>query len=68
MSGKELQPHEQRVIEEKDQLNERLHKLQEFLDKGQPKFIDDQNWGLLQAQFSAMAEYYVILMKRIELF
>jgi hypothetical protein len=68
MSDKELQPHEQRVVEEKEQLADRLHKLKEFLDKGQPKFIDDQNWGLLQAQFSAMTEYYVILLNRIELF
>ncbi|WP_182002739.1 crAss001_48 related protein [Acinetobacter lactucae] len=68
MSDKELQPHEQRVVEEKDQLADRLHKLKEFLDKGQPKFIDDKNWKLLQAQFSVMTEYYVILLNRIELF
>ena len=34
MSNKELQPHEQRVVEEKDQLKERLDKLLDFLQKG----------------------------------
>ncbi|WP_335969790.1 crAss001_48 related protein [Acinetobacter bereziniae] len=43
MSEKTLQPHEQRVVEEKDQLKERLDKLMDFLQKGQPKFIDDKN-------------------------
>lgn len=65
---KELQPHEQRVVDEKEQLGDRLAKLREFLDKGQPSFIDDKNWGLLKSQFQAMSQYYTILLMRIELF
>ncbi|WP_202724584.1 crAss001_48 related protein [Acinetobacter pittii] len=68
MSDKELQPHEQRVVEEKEQLGDRLSKLREFLAKGQPAFIDDKNWKLLKAQFEAMSQYYTILMARISLF
>ncbi|WP_171494611.1 crAss001_48 related protein [Acinetobacter junii] len=68
MSNKELQPHEQRVVEEKEQLGDRLSKLREFLTKGQPTFIDDKNWKLLKAQFEAMSQYYTILLARIDLF
>ena len=38
MSNKELQPHEQRVVEEKDQLKERLDKLCDFLQKRAANF------------------------------
>ncbi len=68
MSNKELQPHEQRVVEEKDQLKERLDKLRDFLQKGQPTFIDDKNWALLNEQHDAMNWYYTLLVSRIELF
>lgn len=68
MSEKTLQPHEQRVVEEKEQLKERLDKLMDFLQKGQPKFIDDKNWALLKEQCDAMNWYYTILISRIELF
>ena len=68
MSQKELQPHEQRVVEEKEQLGERLVKLREFLEKGQPSFIDDKSWGLLKSQFEAMSQYFTILLARIEQF
>lgn len=68
MSEKILHPHEQRVVEEKDQLKERLDKLLDFLQKGQPKFIDDKNWALLKEQHDAMNWYYTILLSRIDLF
>lgn len=68
MTDKELQPHEQRVVEEKDQLKDRLDKLITFLQKGQPKFIDDKNWALLCEQADAMNWYYSTLKNRIELF
>lgn len=68
MTTKELKPHEQRVVEEKDQLKERRDKLIEFLQKGQPEHIDNKNWTLLNEQADAMNWYYTILMSRIELF
>lgn len=63
-----IQPHEQRVIDEKTQLKDKLDKLLEFLQKGQPSFIDDKNWALLSEQYDAMNWYYTILVSRIELF
>lgn len=63
-----LQPHEQRVVEERDQLKDRMDKLREFLQKGQSKFIDEKNWALLNEQCDAMNWYYTILDSRIDLF
>ena len=66
--SKELQPHEQRVVSEKDELKIKLDALISFLQNGQPKFIDDKNWVLLQEQADAMNHYYTILDCRIDLF
>ena len=63
-----LAPHEQRVIEEYKQLNERLEKLGELLVKGKPDFIDDATWDLLNEQFEPMDWYRTVLAKRIRLF
>ena len=63
-----MQPHEQRVVEEKEQLGEKIDALREFITKGQPSFINDKNWKLLNCQFEAMSQYYTILLARIELF
>ena len=63
-----IQPHEQRVIDEKTQLKDKLDELLELLQKGQPSFIDDKNWALLNDQHDAMNWYYTILGSRIELF
>lgn len=63
-----IQPHEQRVIDEKNELKNKLDKLIEFLQKGQPSFIDDKNWALLNEQCDAMNHYYTILISRIDLF
>ena len=63
-----LQPHEQRVVDECTQLKTRLDALQQFLQVGQPSFIDDTNWALLQEQYDAMNWYYTILTTRIDLF
>lgn len=68
MSTKELLPHQQRVITERDEVKGRLDKLIPFLQKGQPDNIDDKNWALLNEQADAMNWYYTVLGSRIELF
>ena len=68
MMSKELQPHEQRVVNEKDELKIKLDALVSFLQQSQPSFIDDKNWQLLQEQADAMNRYYTILDCRIDLF
>ena len=63
-----LQPHQQRVVDEKEQLGERLGKLSAFLEKGQPDFIDDAEWQRLNDQHMHMNEYHEILIHRINHF
>ena len=57
-----------RVRLEQRELNEKLDALENFLDKGQLKFIDDQQWALLQEQQKHMDAYNDVLVKRITLF
>lgn len=63
-----LQPHQRRVVDEKEQLGERLGKLSSFLEKGQPDFIDDAEWQRLNDQHMHMNEYHEILIHRINHF
>ena len=65
---KVYQEHEQRVIDEKIELQKKLNALFKFLEKGQPDFIDDKNWQLLDKQYQSMSDYNEILKQRIELF
>lgn len=64
----DMPPHQQRVIDEKDQLADRLNKLNEFLSKGQPSFIDDAEWTRLNNQCVHMSNYLHVLSERIEHF
>lgn len=64
----QIQPHQQRVIDEKSELADRLSKLTEFLSKGQPSFIDDAEWQRLTDQHMHMNEYHEILIDRINHF
>ena len=63
-----LKPHEQRVVDEKNELKDKVLKLEDFLMKGKPSFIDDNNWELLEGQLEVMSAYLCILEKRISLF
>ena len=63
-----LKPHEQRVVDEKNELKDKAMKLESFLIKGKPSFIDDKNWELLEDQFEVMEVYLSILEERISLF
>jgi len=57
-----------RVILEQRELYEKLDALESFLDKGQPDFISDEQWTLLQEQKKYMDLYNDVLTKRILLF
>lgn len=63
-----LQPYQQRVVDEYNELCNKLNKLQEFINKPQPMFIDDLNWDLLKQQYGIMSAYATLLSKRIDLF
>jgi hypothetical protein len=67
--GLTMQPHERRVVDEKDELDERLERLIAFIT-GAPGFkaLDNIDQALLRDQRDAMGEYSDILNKRIERF
>ena len=57
-----------RVRLEQLELTQKLDALENFLDKGQPSFINDEQWALLQEQQKHMDAYNDVLVKRITLF
>ena len=65
----EYQPHQQRVVDEKVELDERLSKLEAFiLDNPIYKGLDEENRALMEKQREVMSKYSNILDKRISLF
>lgn len=61
-----LQPHQQRVVEERDQLADRLGKLGDFI-LGNPQYVElpPKEQQLLNDQHAAMSAYHAILGQRI---
>jgi hypothetical protein len=66
----ELQPYQQRVMEEADELAERLRKLTSFVDIGNPIFeaLPRDEQSRLRQQFFAMQLLAMILQSRIDHF
>ncbi|HCM2495378.1 TPA: hypothetical protein N3D36_004591 [Salmonella enterica subsp. enterica serovar Lehrte] len=63
---KELQPHQQRVVEESEQLQEKITKLGVFIDSsGIFREMCEEDKLSLCAQLAAMNAYYTILQTRI---
>lgn len=64
-----MQPHEQRVLDEKQALDEKLEKLVQFISVS-PVFasLDSTDQSLLRDQRIAMADYSLALSRRIERF
>lgn len=61
-------PHELRVIDEQKELETKLINLNAFLNKGQPEFMDNEDWDMLNAQAFNMRGYNYILLARIRKF
>ena len=64
----QAQTPQDRVRLEQRDLYDKLDKLENFLDKGQPDFIDDEQWALLKEQQMYMDAYNDVLTKRIAKF
>lgn len=47
-------PHEQRMLDEREELETRLSGLNSFLNKGQPEDMEDYDWDLLNSQAFSM--------------
>lgn len=64
-----MNPHQQRVVEEKKELDEKLDKLKAFIETSSVfKALPADECGRLGKQFDAMAEYSSILSQRIAAF
>lgn len=50
---------------ELDDLHDKMDKLGVFIAKGQPEFLNDDEWVLLQEQTNHMANYYNVLNARL---
>lgn len=64
----ELAPHQQRVVAEQTELNEKLAKLTAFSDSEMFTTLDYDERQRLRQQRVAMAEYNRVLLARIEAF
>ena len=64
-----MQPHQQRVIDEKKELNEKLSKLKTFIEVSPIfKSLHPDERNRLKHQFDVMTEYSNILSQRITAF
>ncbi len=63
-----MQPHEERVVVEKRELDEKLSKLREFRMGKIYSTLDPVDRALLESQEGAMSKYAEILGRRIERF
>ena len=61
-------PHEQRMLDEREELETRLSGLNSFLNKGQPEDMEDYDWDLLISQAFSMRGYNYVLSARIRRF
>lgn len=66
-SDKVYLPHQQRVIEEKEQLDDKLAKLSNFIDSDIITKVSKEEVTLLQAQLVCMKGYSDILKQRVNL-
>jgi len=64
-----MQPHQQRVVDERDELDSKLEKLSHFMG-GNPIYLDlpDDEKDRLHRQRGAMEEYSKVLWERIKAF
>ena len=65
---KELQPHEQRVVDERTELIEKTTKLHAFFKNPIFEKLPQHDQDLLQVQVAIMMDYSYVLLKRINRF
>lgn len=63
-----MKPHEQRVVEEYNELVDKMNKLRTFLEQDRPEFVAELQWDLMVQQYGLMAGYARVLSERIDNF
>lgn len=66
--SRELLPHEQRVVQERDELREKLDKLTQFFNSETFRALSEVEKHFMFKQHTAMVEYCTALDLRIGLF
>ena len=66
--NKELSPHQQRVVEERAELETKLGKLQSFITGDKFAAVPDAEQGRLVLQHHIMTSYALVLEQRIAAF
>lgn len=64
----QLELHQQRVVDEKRELDEKISKLEPFIKSNKFDSLSMEERSLLRAQLLAMQSYTEILLKRIAFF
>nr|WP_315173550.1 hypothetical protein [uncultured Flavobacterium sp.] len=65
---KKLQPHEQRVVDERTELDEKITKLHAFFKTEIFNNLQEEDRNLLEEQVQLMMNYSDVLLKRINRF
>lgn len=68
MKKEQLQPHEQRVVDERNELIEKITKLHAFFTTEVFAHLQDEDQNLLEEQVQLMMNYSDVLLKRINRF
>lgn len=63
-----MEGYQERVIKERDELQEKYEKLAKFTESDKFDKLDEDNQALLLAQLGSMQSYYMILEMRIKKF
>lgn len=63
-----MKPHEERVVQEQKELQEKIDKLSSFLNVSPVQSLDQRQHLLLKVQLKVMETYNGILQMRIQLF
>lgn len=62
----DFKPHEQRVIQERNDLNEKIQKLDDFIERNDLfKELPSRDQELMTSQYNVMLQYVRILNERI---
>ena len=68
MEEKQLQPHQQRVVEERTELIEKITKLHAFFNTEIFDSLQEKDQNLLEKQVQLMMNYSDVLLERINRF
>lgn len=67
MKRENLQPWQQRVVDEQAELSKKLKALKSYIDSDEVSSLSSRHWFLLNIQYYTMLNYNDVLVDRIDL-